>query len=471
MRTETACEHGCNVGCRLLVAIACAKLLSAQSSAVVNVVDFGALQDGTDAVRTTAAFMRAFAAVPVGRIVVPSGNYLLDNTNGAVQVQNFGGELAFQGGARLLFINNTKGGLWFTGGTGARVRGLRAGYQFPPVQRNSPEEEIKFIDTTDTWVNDAVVSDSPAAGILFYHCIRPKVTNALVQNTLADGLHFANCQDAQAANITTLNTGDDGLAFLNYSIYPNLTGGVAYNINVTNSRSRGISVVGQSNVSISNFQVNGTASSGILCAYDSSYNTRVPSNVSFASGTIANAGTLPNPLGNQYGIEYNSQASCSFSDIAVTGSAGRGLGGMAPNGSVAVNGVRVSGNRDGEAFSFFKTAQVQVSASSTSGSPAYGFFFGQCGNILAKGLSVENSSQTSSLHRAIWFENNQSVVASDLNVVDSQTQATGYVVGASESTPGLQTGLINGITSKIVAGRLAIQNNSENVRLQNVSLP
>ncbi len=446
-----------------------ASLIGAESPSIVNVIDLGARSDGTDAVQTTAAFLKAFASNPAGEVVVPAGSYLLDNSSGAIVVHDFNGQLSFKGSALLVFTANTKGGMWFIGGTGARVQGLRATYQSAPTRRNSPEEEIKFSDTIDTSVSDISVSNSPAAGVLFYNCIRPKVTNAVIRDTWADGLHFANCQDSQATNVTAINTGDDGLAFVNYAAGPNNTGGAAYNVTVRDSQSRGIAVVGQSNVTISNFSVDDTASSGLLCAYDSAYNTRKPANVLFSSGTVSNAGKPNKPIGNNYGIEYDGQVSCSFSDIQVTGSAGRGLAGMSPDGSVSVANVRISQNREGDAFSFFKTSQVRVSGSSADTAPGYGFFFGQCGTVVATGLSARNSGQSGSLHRAIWFEDNHSIAASGLTVLDTQTQPTGFIVGSYDSSDGSQSGVINGITSGIDHGSLSIQNQSRNLRLQNVS--
>ena len=59
----------------------------------------------------------------------------------------------------------------------------------------------------------------------------------------------------RSTNLTTRNTGDDGLAFLNYGTFTNNTGGTANNINVYNSQARGITVIGQSGVTITTFHV------------------------------------------------------------------------------------------------------------------------------------------------------------------------------------------------------------------------
>lgn len=458
----------CPLSRALVLALASVCIAVAQSPAAVSVLDYGADPNGVAPVATTAAFATAFANNPNGKIIVPPGYYLIRNSSGALLVYEFSGELEFQGGARLVFTDNTRGGLWFIGGRGARITGLRATYQTRPERRNSPEEQIKFSSTVDTILNDTFVTYSPAAGILFYDSLRPKVTNATIQDSLADGLHFANCQDSQAFNITTLNTGDDGLAFVNYAAYPDRTGGLASNITVRNSGSRGIAVVGQSDVVIAGFLVDGTSSSGLLCAQDTSYATRIPGGVRFSAGIVKNAGAALNPVGNNYGIEYFNQSSCGFSDIEVINPAGRGVAGMAPDGSITINNVTVRQNRLGDAFSFFRTASVVVNATTADSSPGYGFFFGQSNSVVAKGLTAVNSSQLSNLRRAIWFENNGSVLASDLTIVDAQSKPTGYIVGGYQAGGTTQSGLLNGITAKIANGALVVQNNSEGLLIRNL---
>ena len=340
--------------------LSAAAAISAQS---VSVVGLGAMPDGSNPSGTTAAFRAAFSMAPNGLIRVPAGNYAIDNGGGPFMVNNFSGQLEFEGGARLVFQNSQNGAIWFTGGSNARIRGLRIVYAIAPAFRNSPQEGIKFSGTTDTFLMDTTVENSPAAGILFYDSIRPHVVNALVHDTMADGLHFANCQDPEVSGLTTYNTGDDGLTFVNYSQYTDRPGGTATNLVIRQTKARGIAVVGQSDVVISNFVVDGTASSGVLCGQDQSYNTRVSDRATFANGVIRHAGTVSPATGNNYGIEFNAPVSCSFSNIEVESSAGRGVGGMAPQGRVRIQGVRVKGNAQNEAFSFFQTGAPRSSSS------------------------------------------------------------------------------------------------------------
>ncbi len=424
----------------------------------VSVVTLGAHSDGTSAAATTAAFNAAFSRYPSSQIVVPAGSYLIDNSAGPLVINNFSGQLEFQGNAILIFTTSSMGGLFFEGGSGARITGLQATYATVPTVRASPNEEVKFSDTTDTVVVNTVLRNSPAAGLLFYNSIRPKVVNATIMNSLADGLHFANCQDPQVTNLTTSNTGDDALAFLNYAQYPNNTGGMAENINITNSHSRGISILGQSNVTVSNFQIKTTASSGVLVAQDVAYNTRIPAGVRVQDGSIASAGTLAPLAGNQYGVEYNSPVDVTFSNITITDSGSNGFSGTAPNGTVNAGGIIVQSPRSGVGFLFYQTASVQVQNATARNTPSYGILFLLSPQIVAQGLTAINTAQTDSLKRAIWFENGHSILATDLKVVSASGQAN--VVGAYQASGYTNSGSIKGISASITGASLSIQNNS-----------
>jgi hypothetical protein len=282
-------------------------------------------------------------------------------------------------------------------------------------------------------------------------------------DSLADGLHFANCQDPQVTNLTTLNTGDDGLAFVNYAIYPNNSGGLAQNIKVQNSKARGITVMGQSNVMVSEFQIQTTSGSGVLVAQDLAFNTRIPAGVRIQNGTIQGAGTLGPLGGNQFGIEFNSQVDVTFSNITVLDSASTGLSGTAPKGSVTVNNVKVQSPRNGGGFLFYQTSSVQISDSIAQNTPSYGFLFLQSPQVVAQGLTAINTALSDTLRRAIWFENGRSILATDLKIVSATGAAN--VVGAYQGSGYTQSGAIKGITAAITGGTLSIQNNSRDLAI------
>ncbi len=434
----------------------------------LTVTSLGALSDGSNAAATTAAFRSAFTEAPSGQIVVPPGTYLIDNSSGPLVAAGFSGELRFETGARLLFADNQRTGLLFLDGTGARIEGLHADYVSRPALRHSPEEQLKFSDTTDTLLTHTVVKNSPAAGLLFFNCIRPKVIDAQVIGSLADGLHFANCQDAEVDQLRTENTGDDGLAFLNYSAYPNKTGGHARNVVVRNSRARGIAVVGQSRVLISDFTVENTAASGILCDRDTTFRTRTPASVRFENGRILGAGTLARAPGNLYGIEFNSQTDSDFLNITVVRSEGTGVSGTAPDGRATLRNIRVEQPQTGGGFNFYRIAFVDISGSSASNTPSYGFVFNRCARVLAQNLSAIGTSAADPLRRAIWFENGRLLQATGLVISETGRPEAKQIVGAYQSPGMVQRGSIEHIVAN-PPGSVAIENNCPGVRIAPVA--
>jgi len=413
------------------LALLLALVQESKAPSVLSVTSLGASSDGTRSAATTDAFRRAFANNSKGDIIVPPGTYLIDNSDGPLRINNFGGQLTFQEAAQLVFTDNTKGGLEFVGGSDAIITGLRATYVTPPTVRKSPNEEIKFSGTVNTVLTDTVIRDSPAAGILFYDSINPSVTNAKVFNSLADGLNFSNCQNARVTNLLTDNTGDDGLAFVNYASFPNLTGGLAENVVVANSKARGIAVAGQSNVTVNGFQIQNTSSSGVLVAQDTASNTRIPANVFIENGTISNAGTLAPLVGNQYGIEFNSQESATFTNIAVLKPGNNGLSGTAPNGSVVVSNVSVNSPSQGLGFLFYQTRDVQITDSTAQNTPSYGFLSLKSTQVLVTGLTITNAGGTDPLKRAVWFEDANVILASSIHIVSAAGMAN--VIGCHTS--------------------------------------
>lgn len=231
-------------------------------------------------------------------LILEAGDYLLDNSDrenddSGLTIRDFEGRLTLLPGARIVFTNPSERGVWFKGGTGAIIEGWNSVFRRMPSDRRNAQELLAFSDTTDTLVSNCRIEGSAAAGLLFEQCIRPRVSGATICDTMADGLHFANCEDVRASDIVTANTGDDGLAFVNYGGRQDLRGGMAANIRVYRAVARGISVVGQSEIMVSNFLVDTTSASGLIVAQEQSYDTRVPSYVRLSNGIVKNAGSLP----------------------------------------------------------------------------------------------------------------------------------------------------------------------------------
>jgi hypothetical protein len=423
------------------------------TSTYANVKSYGAKGDGvTD---DAAAFKKVFAANLNGKIYIPDGTYIINNSNGPLVIRNFSGDLLFASQAKLVFTDPTKQALNFIGGSNATIENLTTDY-YPVPTRRIGDGDINISSTTDMTITDAYINHSPSAGILFISSIRPKATNIRVTNSLADGLSFANCQDPYANNVNNSNTGDDGLSFISYVYRPDYTGGTATNITITGSHARGITIAGQSGMTISNFTVSSSTNAGVIVLHDVGFHTRQPANDTISDGVIKNS--------HQYGIQYSDIISATFNNITAISSRLSGFYGTSASGTINASNIDSKSNGLRDAINL-QALNVFVNNLTSEQSPGYGIIISHSGTVVANNLTATNASTASDLHRAIWFEDNKNVSASGLTIVDNQKSATGYILGEYSNA----SGTITDIHYQISNGKFAVSNLSKSVKFGEVN--
>jgi hypothetical protein len=354
------------------------------------------------------------------------GDYAIDNSGPDVVIGSYSGRLVMQPGARLVFTNSTSKGLVFNGGTGARLSGLTSIFTNPGT-RVDAQECILFQNSTDTYLEDVQISGSAAAGLVFWQCVRPAVVGATISGTMADGLHFANCQDGRADQITTSNTGDDGVAFVNYASGPPNTGGLATNISVTNSMSRGVAVVGQSGVTVRDVTIDTTVGHGLYCAYELKWATRTPTDVLFSGAEVRHAGTT----GVNCGVRIDQAGTVKITSVTVDTPGQHGVfvtGGTTTTSDVTLCNVTVT-NTPGSGFNVQHSTCLldRVTAAETNG---IGLTATGCALLAYGTVTMRNTAKTHTTHRAINMDSNASVYGGGAWIYDTNNPATGYVVGA-----------------------------------------
>lgn len=417
-------------------------------------------------------------------ITFPPGDYLIDNSKAgnpparpgdkAVVIDAYSGTFAMQPGARLVFTDPSQGGLYFqyqgaAKKTGATLTNVTVTYAKLPSVRTSTGA-ITFEDAVDPVVRNITVTGSTAGGLVFWGCVRPVVEIAHIKDTMADGVHFGTCKDGRANKVYTDNTGDDGLAFVNYGD-PSMTGGTATNIEVVRSKARGITVVGQSGVTIDHFGVNWSRAAGILCGYDAKYHTEVPTDVTFKNGFVYNGGALPGGHpGNDYGISWNSVGEIHFRNINVRTPGSRGVTGTAkaftqrrkdgstvarPAGTVHLDDITVT-NAPSTGFNL-QGGTYRLNALTARDTGDVGMFVADT-QLLAYGtLTSTRTSKTASLHRAFNFERNRRIEGGQLRIEDDRATPTGYVAGFY----GSQSGNLGTIHDKVTNRDIAVENPSK----------
>ncbi|WP_432827262.1 right-handed parallel beta-helix repeat-containing protein [Dactylosporangium sp. CA-092794] len=388
-------------------------------------------------------------------VVFPPGDYPVDNTNSPsyLVISNFAGELVMLPGARFVFGTNTAKGLIFDGGTGARLYGLTTAFATAPTGRVNAEECVSFLSTTDTYVENAAIDGSAAAGLFFQHCVRPTVVRTRIANTMADGLHFKNCQDPRADQITTTDTGDDGVAFVNYASGPANTGGLATNISVTRSKSRGVSVVGQSGVTVRDARIDTTAGHGLYCAFESSWSTRTPTDVCFERARVVAGGVVVGGAGgSSSGVRVSSAGTVSVAAVTVDAPGQHGV--FVSQSTVTLTDVAVS-NTPGSGFNL-QTSTCTLDRLLADGTNGIGLTATGNARVEYGTITLRNTAKTHATHRALNLDSNTRVFGQRAWITDTQTTATGYVVGAY----GTQQGNLGTVVDLVNTPDLLIDNPS-----------
>ncbi len=407
-----------------------------------------------------AAVASAFGANAAGNVIFGAGDYLINNSSGAITVTGFTGTVRFTNGSRLVMGDNTKAGLAFSGG-GQMVEDVRIAYHVPTTT-NTGGHALEFISTTGTRLIRPYIEDAPCGAVVFWCCATPYVEKGFSVTSQSDALHFDNCSDPHVNGWESLASGDDGVSFVNNAGLPDASGGLAENIIVRNSKASGIKSAGQSNL----VDLRTSSSTTRRRATSSSIRTaariyRVPSNVSFGNGIVKNAGGVKPHAGNQYGIEYASVgAGISFRDIDVISPTSAGVAGVATSGTVTVDNVKVVGP-GGQGFYFLNTLALSLSNLTAISAGDYSFYVGTCGTVTAHNLtSINGAGGAGGAGRAMWFADNASVAIDGIDVIDTQSPAKSYIVGYSGKTAGYIANINgyvpNGTFTPPVTGSLTI---------------
>ncbi len=392
-------------------------------------------------------------------VLFPPGDYLVDNSGGGVLVTGFAGQLSMQPGARFVLTDSTSKGFVFRGGSGARCYGLTVTYRTMPTARVAAQECVSFDTTVGTYLAHTRIDGSAAAGLLFWQCVRPTVFDVTITGTMADGLHFANCQDGRADRVSTADTGDDGVAFINYATnldqtqaYPNYTGGLATNLTIARSKSRGVAVGGQSGVTIRDVTIDSTVGHGICCdGGDSTWHTRVPSGTRFERIRITRGGawTEGGASGTNSGFRIGTSGTTVLQDVLVENASANGL--FCSDAAVTMLDVtvRTTTGSPGNGFTLQRGTYLleRVTAENTNG---IGLTANGSDRVEYGTVTVRNTARTHATHRAFSVENTPYVFGGRVWVYDSQNSATGYVVGAFGSQRGALGTVVDGVAARDV---------------------
>jgi polygalacturonase len=390
----------------LLLGTASATLLLPALGASRTLASFGARGNGE--ADDTAALLRALAEYE-GDLVVGAGTYRFAHT---LPVRGSGRSIRFEPGATLLGDDPSVSGLELRSTRGVTLTGASLAWRREPRQRIRFGAGVLAMGCTDVRIELARVDGFEGAGLLFESCLRPVVAGARVRKTSADGVHFANCGQPLAQDIDCQDTGDDGLAFVNYRRLPDAAGGSARRVTVTNSNARGITVVGQSGVTVSDFKVTRTRGSGIYVAQEDSYGTRFPHDTVFENGSVDQAGMIEGRGGNKCGAEIVRAHNTRLSGVTISQSRSRLVGVNGATGTLRLSNLTLRDNRDGEGVYIQASEQVQMTACRVSNSFNTGLYAKGLQKLDLSGVELQACAERGASRTAVWLEDVRELQAS-----------------------------------------------------------
>ena len=292
------------------------------ASGLVDITDFGAVGDGRtdnrDAIQAAVDYARANGK----GVFVPDGIFQHRGTINLRDVTVVGNGTA----SVLKAFDSTDQALIVTG-EGSGLRNLTLDSDATERSSRSNGAKVLISSATHFTVENVAIVNSSAAGILIYGSAHGVVQNNALRHTMADAIHLtAGTNDVVVRANRIDHAGDDGISVVSYE-----STGMTFNITITgnqvvdNDWGRNISVVGGSQIRITNNFVSGNAAglAGIYLASEGSFDTFGVTDVTVTGNTVLNTGSATTGHGN---IMLYDGTDHSLSGIVISGNFVQGLG-------------------------------------------------------------------------------------------------------------------------------------------------
>lgn len=387
---------------------------------------------------------------------VGPGDYQVDNAT-ALTVTGFGGMLLFAPGASLVYSDNTKGGLNFSAGTGARIVGMNYRYATSAPAQVDAQDGLRFTATTDSRVVNLHGQGSPSIGVQFIECVRPSLLGrTYVHDQRRDGVHFANCQDIMTGLILVDNVGDDAVGISNLATLANYSGATIGPIRAYSNAGAALAVYGQSDV-LAESGIYGENTHGALIRVsgrDATWNFRDPQNVVIDGGLGVDSGKGPQ-MANLQGDDFRSgvviyrdvdptltgEMDVTVKNIEIHSPYHSGIFALIREGEIHLENIHHVGGGAGRGI-LVAAPRYTVKDCSTDGSNGYGAQLADATRGDVDGLTIRNSSVTNTDRRALSVEQNSNspatasrVTCRRVRIIDDQATTTGYnTVGYSDAS-------------------------------------
>jgi Pectate lyase superfamily protein len=456
-----------------LLAVVSASGQTGVSASLYNVKGDGVTNDGP-------ALQRALTSG--NSIYVPPGTYLVDNSAGPLSINNFSASLQFSSLAEIVCNTPSKACLVFTGGSNPSFLNLHISYTVVPTNDCRGGETLcvtlMFDGQTNPVIQGTLVENAWAIGVSVNNTYNARVLNTTIRHSTRDGLFLQDNQNISVDTVVVSDAGDDCLGFHSTTVGSGRNGGTASSITCVSTRGAGIAFAGGTNLSVSDFVINGTSAQGIYFMSDPSQNYGVPGNITLAHGVVRGVGTVADAInrkGTQHGIQYYTNGGpnigpLQFTDIVIDSVNGYGIYGLNAQ-SVSLNDVHVSNSgldgatSNGSCAQFVWNGSVALSKFSARGCYRTGVLAIQNTSLSIDTATVTDAWKKGALEsgaKAFDLVSNGSIRINSVNIVDNSDPATGYTF--SESQNG--SGAVSGVSGLIRFGALKLIHGSPSVSFQ-----
>ena len=458
------------------------------TATTINVMLDGATGDGHT--NDSPAIQSIINSNPNAVIYFPLGQYVLDNPSlyrAGLVFSGFHGTAIMASGARFLCDTATTSAgqcIDIVNSSGANFDNFDVGYldqQNLPLSRNNAISNAILVENSSA-INfgNTTVEASTGSGIWVTDSTNISFLGGTnVSNTAADGLHFENVGGATVVGYTSHNTGDDALSATNISTTTPNCGLNATNLQLYQSKSRGIAVAGACGSTFSNFYIADTANSGLGIGEDPTISSLVPENSTFSNGTVVNAGHFPSTISSLKDcIDISLSNTTSVSNVECSNPLLDGLYVFDGANQVTISGVTtdtagnvgfqsvdstnvslsntVNRNSANAGYSIQNTQTGSLAGAGTCSSGAYGFYHSAATGFTESNLMSYDAAENASTHRLWWAENSSgSVSVNGFSVLDDQTHTAPDVVGGAGDSSGSVT--VDGITQNLSGSTLSLQ--------------
>jgi hypothetical protein len=444
----------------------------------VRSTPFSAIGDGV--ANDYYAFQQALSSLQP--IFVPKGMYLINNSLGPLTVHNFSQSLTFDPNAMLICTTPNQGCLAFEGGYNPRFSGIHIAYTSVPVDDcrtpNGMCSTLYFRGTTNAVVDSTTIDSGWAMAFGFIDNISGIITRTTVNHSTRDGVYLQDNQNVQISDLRVRDSGDDCLGFHDTTAGSGRHGATATRVTCTHIRGGGLAIAGASNVTVSDFVVNGSSAPGIYVISDPTQGFLKPTNIVIYNGVIRDVGSVTDIVprgGTQHGIMiYGSGANplgnLKFHDIQISGTSGSGVmgGGFVDSVSLTNIDIRNSG-LDGlisNASCVSITGESVVIVNSLTVQNCYrsGFLAVANSDVSVAGLTVTNAWNKGSLEpggKAVDLFANQTIDVNGTVIIDHEAVPTGFAFSEEQNS----SGAITNLTGQINNGTLQVLSQSPGVTM------